>query len=274
MFHASSFLSESDDEEAILSLQQLDLSLRRRPPTPPAQPGPNFLRDLTSMAVWSVSTAKPGNGVEQLLDGRNDTYWQSDGPQPHTISAQFTSKVRVSAVELYLDYAADESYTPASVSVYAGCNEHDLRLVRRLRKLPEPQGWVSVPMGVLPTLLDDTVASEEESETGEETPDEVAIREGRRMQRGVRREKRRKERLAEVEERVRRREKGVNGRLEGLRDLEVTKTQMVRLVIHCNHQNGRDSHVRKVRALGPREQVGGSGSRFSSKEFQMYETIR
>jgi hypothetical protein len=26
--------------------------------------------------VWSLSTAKPGNGVEQLRDGNLDTYWQ------------------------------------------------------------------------------------------------------------------------------------------------------------------------------------------------------
>ena len=28
--------------------------------------------------VWSLSTAKPGNGVEQLRDGNLDTYWQCD----------------------------------------------------------------------------------------------------------------------------------------------------------------------------------------------------
>ena len=27
-------------------------------------------------AVWSLSTAKPGNGVDQLRDGNLDTYWQ------------------------------------------------------------------------------------------------------------------------------------------------------------------------------------------------------
>jgi hypothetical protein len=26
--------------------------------------------------VWSLSTAKPGNGVEQLRDGNLETYWQ------------------------------------------------------------------------------------------------------------------------------------------------------------------------------------------------------
>lgn len=229
------------------------------------------------MAVWTVSTAKPGNGVEKILDERPETYWQSDGPQPHTISARFSSKLKVSSVELYLDYAADESYTPASISVYAGCNEHDLRLVRRLRRLHEPQGWVRVPMGVTPNLMDAGDASDEDGSSeggGEESPEEAAVRERRRLRQSIRREERRRERTVRLQERIRKRELGVNGGLEAMRDLGVTKTHMVRIVIHCNHQNGRDSHVRMVRVVGPKEQVIGSGSRFTSKEFRMYETIR
>ena len=33
-------------------------------------------REVGHMAVWSLSTAKPGNGVEQLRDDNTDTYWQ------------------------------------------------------------------------------------------------------------------------------------------------------------------------------------------------------
>ena len=32
-------------------------------------------------------------GVELLRDGKEDTYWQSDGPQPHHINVQFQKKV-------------------------------------------------------------------------------------------------------------------------------------------------------------------------------------
>ena len=45
-------------------------------------------REIGDLAVWSLSTAKPGNGVEQLRDDNTDTYWQSDGPQPHLINVQ------------------------------------------------------------------------------------------------------------------------------------------------------------------------------------------
>jgi hypothetical protein len=56
------------------------------------RPGSTEEREIGQMAVWSLSTAKPGNGVEQLRDDNIDTYWQSDGPQPHLINIQFHKK--------------------------------------------------------------------------------------------------------------------------------------------------------------------------------------
>ena len=50
-------------------------------------------REMGQLAVWSVTSAKPGNGVELLRDGREDTYWQSDGAQPHLVNVQFQKKV-------------------------------------------------------------------------------------------------------------------------------------------------------------------------------------
>eukprot|EP00961_Rhodomonas_salina_P072781 977862-Rhodomonas_salina.1 len=58
-------------------------------------------REIGGEAVWTLSTAKPGNGVEQLSDNggarrdnNTETYWQSDGPQPHLVNIQFHKKVR------------------------------------------------------------------------------------------------------------------------------------------------------------------------------------
>ena len=51
------------------------------------------LVEIGGQAVWSVTTAKAGNGVDLLRDNKEDTYWQSDGPQPHLISVQFQRKV-------------------------------------------------------------------------------------------------------------------------------------------------------------------------------------
>jgi Anaphase-promoting complex, subunit 10 (APC10) len=40
-------------------------------------------RELGAEAVFSISSAKLGNGVEQLRDNNLETYWQSDGVAPH-----------------------------------------------------------------------------------------------------------------------------------------------------------------------------------------------
>ena len=77
-------------------------------------------REIGDLAVWSLSTAKPGNGVEQLRDDNSDTYWQSDGPQPHLINIQFHKKMRIHEIVIYTDFKLDESYTPSKISIRAG----------------------------------------------------------------------------------------------------------------------------------------------------------
>lgn len=61
-------------------------------------------REIGRLAVWSVTTAKPGNGVELLRDGRDDTYWQSDGAQPHLVNVQFQKKVGCSLLAKCLEH--------------------------------------------------------------------------------------------------------------------------------------------------------------------------
>jgi len=53
------------------------------------------VREIGHLAVWTVTSAKPGNGVELLRDGSEDTYWQSDGTQPHLVDIQFQKKVHI-----------------------------------------------------------------------------------------------------------------------------------------------------------------------------------
>jgi len=105
----------------------------------------SLLREIGDEAVWSLSTAKPGNGVEQIRDDCLDTYWQSDGGQPHLINIQFSKKASVSEVAFYLDYNLDESYTPRKMSVKIGMTFHDLEEIR-LVEMNEPNGWVSIPL--------------------------------------------------------------------------------------------------------------------------------
>ena len=92
--------------------------------------------------MWSLSSAKPGNGVAQIRDDNVETYWQSDGGQRHLINIQFHKKMTISKVAFYLDYGLDESYTPKKIVMRAGSTFHDLEEVQAIT-LHEPIGWIT-----------------------------------------------------------------------------------------------------------------------------------
>ncbi|KAL4159771.1 hypothetical protein PRNP1_000344 [Phytophthora ramorum] len=102
-------------------------------------------REVGDDAVWSLSSAKPGNGVDQLRDNNMDTYWQSDGMQPHLINIQFSRKMAIKEVALYLDYKLDESYTPKKIAICSGSTAHDLKEIH-VQQIVEPNGWISIPL--------------------------------------------------------------------------------------------------------------------------------
>jgi len=102
-------------------------------------------RSIGHEAVWTLSSSKPGNGVAQIRDGNKDTYWQSDGAQPHLINIVFHKKTSVVEIGFYLDFNLDESYTPKKISVRAGSSFHDLKEIKAV-ELDEPVGWVYVPL--------------------------------------------------------------------------------------------------------------------------------
>lgn len=249
------------------------------------------LRNLSELAVWTVSTAKPGNGVERLLDPSPKTFWQSDGPQPHTISAQFACKVKVSEVRLRLWFKEDESYTPAIISVLVGSSFHDLRVVRRNKEVVRPTGWLRIPLGkdgvaALGDEDDTSSIPSEEDDMDTMSAGDLAERDQRRRVRADhrRRSAQVKRRLKEVAPPVRTSALR-GGEMEAVaaaersrrerRDLGFVRAHMVQVVVHTNHQNGRDSHVRQVKVLGPTRQVGQRDSvEFSSTAFQMFATIR
>ncbi|EEC45574.1 predicted protein, partial [Phaeodactylum tricornutum CCAP 1055/1] len=95
---------------------------------------------------WQLSSAKPGNGVEQIRDKSVTTYWQSDGTaQPHWIQVHFGRRVAISHVCLYLDFSLDESYTPKRITIEAGMTTQDLSFatypVNTSIEVHEPVGW-------------------------------------------------------------------------------------------------------------------------------------
>lgn len=80
-----------------------------------------------------------------LRDGREDTYWQSDGAQPHIVTLEFQKLVTLSGLALYIDYKLDESYTPQKISIRAGTRINDMKEVKSV-ELIEPHGWVLIPL--------------------------------------------------------------------------------------------------------------------------------
>ena len=84
------------------------------------------LRDISSLATWTLSSAKPGCALAQLRSPSSSLFWQSDGPQPHTLTLHFFKLVAIVKMRVCLDFELDESYTPTKMKFYAGMSEGSL----------------------------------------------------------------------------------------------------------------------------------------------------
>lgn len=104
-----------------------------------------LIREVGGIATWSLSSSKSGFGVEQLRDNCVDTYWQSDGPQPHLVNISFTRKITIKVVCMYVDYTLDESYTPYKISIRAGSSYFDLQEIEQI-EMDKPTGWVMISL--------------------------------------------------------------------------------------------------------------------------------
>lgn len=108
-------------------------------------PLPPNLREISSLASWTVSSSKPGCGVLALRDPSSSQYWQSDGPQPHTLTLHFFKLVAVVRVRVLLDFELDESYTPTKMIFAAGMGGNDL-VEFATWEGEAPCGWVDVEL--------------------------------------------------------------------------------------------------------------------------------
>ncbi|KAF8245355.1 APC10-domain-containing protein [Wilcoxina mikolae CBS 423.85] len=132
---------EADVEEEEVEDASFSTDANNKPPSPTLA----GLKEIGNLASWTVSTAKPGNGIEQLRDEDTSLFWQSDGPQPHHINIHFAKRVKVKRIRMYLDFENDESYTPTKMSVLSGTGHQDLVEVTKL-ELERPTGWVEVKL--------------------------------------------------------------------------------------------------------------------------------
>ncbi|KAF8896488.1 anaphase-promoting complex, subunit 10-domain-containing protein [Infundibulicybe gibba] len=111
--------------------------------------------DISSRAKWSVSSFKFGFGAECLRDNDPDTFWHSDGPQPHFITIEFPQKVAIQKLSICLSFRQDDSYTPSALAVRAGTGLNDLQDVRGVN-FERPEGWVTFDISAEPTEDGDT----------------------------------------------------------------------------------------------------------------------
>jgi len=101
--------------------------------------------EIGNDAIWTVSSCKRGLGVKNIRDKSTDTYWQSDGNQPHKIICQFRKREAVIGVLLFCDYKSDESYTPSKIDILCGNDPNDLRVIYE-KTVEEPKGWIEIPI--------------------------------------------------------------------------------------------------------------------------------
>lgn len=77
----------------------------------------------------------------QMLTGLD----RSDGPQPHHLNIHFSRLVSILSIRIFLDFEADESYTPTRITLLAGTGYHDLIPFSSL-EFTQPKGWINVPL--------------------------------------------------------------------------------------------------------------------------------
>ncbi|KAH4117719.1 hypothetical protein HBH47_149040 [Parastagonospora nodorum] len=146
---------EDDDDEAPGAPQT---------PLPNLDPPPPHLREISTLASWTVSSSKPGCSIPQLRHPSTSLFWQSDGPQPHYLNIHFFKLVRIVGLRLFLDFEQDESYTPTRIIFLAGSGMNDLQEWGEM-KLESPRGWIWADFSAVGDPDDDGDDEDEEGDT-------------------------------------------------------------------------------------------------------------
>ncbi|KAI9870408.1 MAG: anaphase promoting complex subunit doc1 [Pleopsidium flavum] len=121
------------------------------------------LREISSLASWTVSTYKPSCGIAALRHPSPSYFWQSDGPQPHLLNIHFFKLVSIVKIRVYLDFELDESYTPTKMVFLAGMGAYDLTEFG-VWEGEGPRGWVEVELGGVGGGDGEDVSEEDEDE--------------------------------------------------------------------------------------------------------------
>lgn len=199
------------------------------------------LKDISSLATWTLSSSKPGCALPQLRHPSPSYFWQSDGPQPHTLTLYFFKLVAIVKMRIYLDFELDESYTPTKMRFFAGMSEGGLVEFGswEAQETTDPDtgevhsgvegigGWMDVPLkgvGGRDTRYHDGVEIRTRSKGSR-------FRQGKGIYIGH---------TAELLDEDGDADMDVDDFVGG----DVLKAMVVQVRICENHQNGKDTHVR------------------------------
>ncbi|KPM38432.1 hypothetical protein AK830_g8140 [Neonectria ditissima] len=147
---------DEDEDDEVLSQEQYeaeDTSVEEEQgdeneDIPLLDPATAGLKEISNLARFTVSSHKPGNGVEELRNDDLKLYWQyprSDGPQPHKLTVYFVKRVGIRDIRFFVDYSEDESYTPTKIIFKSGTSENNLIEFATI-SLESPVGWQQVPI--------------------------------------------------------------------------------------------------------------------------------
>ncbi|KAJ9663813.1 hypothetical protein H2198_000573 [Neophaeococcomyces mojaviensis] len=202
------------------------------------------LREIGSLATWTLSSAKPGCALAQLRHPSPSYFWQSDGPQPHTLTLHFFKLVSIVKIRVYLDFKSDESYTPTKMRFFAGMSEGGLvefgswevedsidpdtgEMSQNVQKI---KGWIYIPLkGV-----------------GGRDPQYYEEYEARRARAYEKRLQKGGEDVMDEDD-----EDDADDLVGG----DVLRAMILQVRICENHQNGKDTHVRGFQVFAKDETV-------------------
>lgn len=194
------------------------------------------LRDISHSSALSVSSAKQDHPAACLLDGSVFTYWQSDEPQPHTITLQFAKLTPIVAVRVFLNHLEDDSYTPRDMLVSAGPDVYSLVTIAKVQS-NEPVGWVTIPLhdNMDPSTILHLVTPEPS------IPSLLTALDNEHFYKKAHTHEDSREEILKKHKPL-----ALNLRTAIQNPLQ---TYVIQITILSNYQNGRDCHVRLVQAL-------------------------
>lgn len=104
------------------------------------QTNENNLQEITHQATIISSSSKEGNGVEHLLDKDDNTFWESSGDKPHSITFIFNEYRNIALIRIRVIHAEDGMYVPSKIITCAGKALYDMNVIGKIgigKNMPE-----------------------------------------------------------------------------------------------------------------------------------------